>query len=116
MYKTNLSSDAASILFTALQKNRTLEILSIEDNDITDDTGTCIANAIRKNDRLAELWMRFNNISAVAIEPILQALQFNDTLERLRLPNYHNEIKKHIKSIEKKVNEGRASQGYHAML
>ena len=116
MYKTNLSSDAASILFTALQKNRTLEILSIEDNDITDDTGTYIANAIRKNDRLAELWMRFNNISAGAIEPILQALQFNDTLERLRLPNYHNEIKKHIKFIEKKVNEGRATHGYHAML
>ena len=67
MYKTKLSSGAANILFTALENNKTLEILSIEDNDITDDTCTFISNAIKKNGCLAELWMRFNKISAEAL-------------------------------------------------
>ena len=81
MYKTKLSSRAANILFTVLVQNSTLKILSIEGNDITDDTCPCIANAMKLNRFLVKLWMRFNPISSEAIEIILEALQFNNTLE-----------------------------------
>ena len=83
MYKTKLSSRAANILFTVLEQNNTLKILSIEGNDITDDTCPCIANAIKLNRFLVKLWMGFNPISAEVIEFILEALQFNTTLKIL---------------------------------
>ena len=81
MYKTKLSSRAANILFTVLEQNNTLKILSIEGDDITDDTCPFIANVIKLNSCLVELWIRFNPISAEAISPILKNLQFNDTFE-----------------------------------
>jgi len=80
LYHIKLSSRAANILFTTLEQNNSLKILSIEDNDITDETCPFIANALKLNNCLAELWMRFNPITAEAIKPILEALQFNNTL------------------------------------
>ena len=111
IYQTKLSSRAANILFTTLEQNDTLKILSIEDNDITDDTCSFIANTIKRNSCLAKLWMRFNAFSAEGIKPILQALQFNNTLERLRLPDYPDDVKRDIKSMEERINKTRESHG-----
>ena len=116
IYETKLSSRAANILFTTLEHNNTLKILSIEGNDITDDTCPFIANAIKQNSCLVKLWMRFNPISAEAIELILQALQFNNTLETLRLPNYPKDVKTHIKSTEKMINNTRGRHGFCVKL
>ena len=112
-YKTKLSSRVANILFTVLVQNSTLKILSIEGNDITDDTCPCIANAMKLNRFLVKLWMRFNPISSEAIEIILEALQFNNTLEILRLPDYPDDVKTNIKSIEEKLNKVRGNHGLH---
>ena len=48
MFQTNLSSRFANILFTTLEQNHTLKMLSIEGNDITDDTCSFISNAINR--------------------------------------------------------------------
>ena len=116
IYEIKLSSRAANILFTALEYNSTLKILSVEGNDITDDTCPSIANMIKLNNCLVKLWMRFNPISAEAILLILQALQFNNTLRTLRLPNHPKDVKTNIKSTEKKINKLRECQGFHVKL
>ena len=116
MYRTKLSSRAANILFTTLEHNNTLKILSIEGNDITDDTSPFIANAMILNSCLVELWMRFNPITAEGIKPILQALKFNNTLERLRLPCYLDDVRRGIKSMEEVINKRRESYGSYVKL
>ena len=117
MYRTKLSSRAANTLFTVLVQNNTLKILSVEGNDITDDSSPFITNAVKLNSCLVELWMRFNPISAKAISPIVEALQFNDTLELLRLPNYPYNIQKNIKSLEGSINKTRKShRSYNKLL
>ena len=60
--------------------------------------------------------MHFNPISAEAIEPILQALHFNNTLKKLRLDNYPDNTLSDIKSIEQKVNKARENQGCYVKL
>ena len=116
MYHTKLSSKAANILFTTLQQNRTLKILSIEGNDITDDSCSCIANTIKLNSNLVELWMRFNPVTAEGIRPILLALDCNNTLQRLRLPDYSDDVKRDIKLVEEATNKRRASHGSQVIL
>ena len=113
MYRTKLSSRAANILFTVLKQNSILKKLSIEGNDITDDTCPFIANAIKLNSCLVKLWMGLNPISAEAIELILEALQFNTALKMLRLPDYPNDVKTNIKSTEEKINKMRGNHGFH---
>jgi len=116
MYSTKLSSRAANILFTTLEQNNSLKILSIENNDITDEACPFIANALKLNSCLAKLWMHFNPISAEAIEPILQALQFNNVLERLRLDDYPDDVKENIKLTEKEVNKKRESHAWSSQV
>ena len=116
MYQTKLSCKAANILFTTLQQNRTLKILSIEHNDITNDSCTCIANTIKLNSSLIKLWMRFNPITAEGIRPILLALKCNNTLQRLRLPDYPDDVKRDIKLVEEETNKRRASHGSRVKL
>ena len=60
--------------------------------------------------------MRFNLISAEAIELILQALQFNNTLKMLRLPDYPDDVKTNIKLKEENINKIRKSYGCHVKL
>ena len=116
MFKTKLSSGAADILFTTLEQNNTLKMLSIEHNDITDDVCPYIANAIKLNSSIVKLWMRFNQISAKAIRTIIQALHYNDTLEKLLLPNYSDDVKRDIKLTEKDINETRERRGSYVKL
>ena len=116
MYRTKLPSKAANILFTTLQQNRTLKILIIEDNDITDDTCSCIANTIKLNSSLIKLWMCFNPITAEGIRPIFSALECNNTLQRLQLPDYPDDVKRDIKLVEEDTNKKRASHGSRVKL
>ena len=116
MYHTKLSSKAANILFTTLLQNWILKILSIEDNDITDDSCSCIANTIKLNSNLVELWMRFNPVTAEGIRPVLLALDCNNTLQRLRLPDYSDDVKRDIKLVEEATNKRRASHGSQVKL
>ena len=113
MYKIKLSSRAANILFTVLEQNSILKILSIEGNNITDDTCPFIANAIKLNSCLVKLWMGFNPISAEAIELILEALQFNNTLKILRIPDYPDNVKTNIKLTEEKLNKMKRNHEFH---
>ena len=46
--------------------------------------------------------MRFNPISSKAIKFIFEALQFNNTLKILRIPNYPDDVNTNIKSTKKK--------------
>ena len=116
IYQINLSSIAANTLFTTLEQNNMLKRLSIEFNDITDDTCPYIANAIKANGCLVTLWMHGNAITAEAISPILQALQFNNTLEWLRLPDYPDDVKRDIRSVEETINQNRKSHESYVKL
>ena len=107
IFKTKLSSRAANALFVGLEKNNVLQRLSIGHNDITDDTCPFIAKVIRLNSCLQILWMYGNPINAEAIKPILEALQFNNTLEWLRLPDYPNDVGRYIISMKEKINKMR---------
>ena len=107
IFKTKLSSRGANTLFVRLEKNTVLQRLSIEDNDITDDTCPFIAKVIKLNSCLQILWMYGNPINAEAIRPILEALQFNNTLEWLRLPDYPDDVKRDIISMKEKINKMR---------
>ena len=117
IYCTNLSARAANIMLTALVHDNMLKILSIEGNDITDDSCPCIANVVKLSSCLVELWICFNPISAEAISPILEALQFNDTLETFGLPNYPYNIQQNIKSLEDSINKTREShKSYNKLI
>ena len=116
MFQTNLSFRSAKSLFTTLEQNHTLKMLSIEGNDITDDTFSFISNAIKQNSCLVKSWIRYNPISEDAIRTILEALQFNNTLERLLLPDYPDDVKRHIKLMEENINKMRERHGFHIKL
>ena len=78
-------------------------MLSIEGNDITDDVCPFISNAIKQNSCLVKLWIRYNPISADAIRSILEALQFNNTLESVLLSDYPDDVKRDIKLMEENI-------------
>ena len=71
---------------------------------------------MKLNNCLIELWIRFNPITAEGIKPVLEALQFNNTLERLQLPYYLDDVRRDIKSMEKTINKRRESHGSYVKL
>ena len=109
MYFTEMSSNAAIKLFTALSRNSKLKGLSVSNNKITDSACDAIAMAM-SNTTLVSLRMWDNPISAEAILTIMQALQFNDTLELLRLPCYSEDIEKSIILFQTAINDRRKQQ------
>ena len=114
MYLTELSSNAAIKLFTALSRNSKLKGLSVSNNNVTDSACDAIAMAM-SNTTLVSLRMWDNPISAESILAIMEALQFNDTLELLRLPNYPEHIRKMIITLNRAINSRRKQQ-CHANL
>ena len=83
MDDVNLSSKAASYLFTALKNNNTLKVLLIHDNDVTDDACDAITTALEKNRCLSILMMCKNPLGNEAIINIVQCLKVNDKLKQL---------------------------------
>ena len=112
MSDIKLSSEAAIALFTVIEKQNILQVLSISHNDITDDTCVVIASALRKNKSLIRLAIHGNTISVEASKQIIQALNVNNMLEEFYIPQYYSkDVKKEIKSLQEDVNESRQSRG-----
>ena len=109
MYCTNLSSKAATVLFTALQKS-TLKVLAVSNNNITDDASEAITKTLKENTSLIILRINDNPISGKVAQCMLESLQHNDVLRELSLPNYPQDIKKMIVALQNVVNEKRHSR------
>ena len=72
MMGTQLSSTAATDLFTSLRNNHKLKQLYIDGNDITDDACDAITEALKSNSCLVTLSMYSNPLSSEAIVNIVQ--------------------------------------------
>ena len=108
MQRTNLSSNAAKCLFSALKNTETkLQVLNIMNNNIDDDAGDEIIDTIKINSSLITLKLQHNPINKESVFGILQALKVNNTLEILGLPKFSKEIEREIESLTKKVNHVR---------
>ena len=116
MHYTQLSSTAATDLFTSLRNNHKLKELNIDDNDITDDACDAITEALKNNSCLVTLSISRNPLSSEAIVTIVQCLEANDTLQLIGLPNCPQATKENIKSLQEVVNNKRASRGCQVKL
>ena len=116
MQGTQLSSTAATDLFTSLKNNHKLKKLDIEDNDITDDACDAIIEALKSNSCLVILSMYGNPLSSEAIVTIVQCLEANDTLQLIGLPDCPQATQENIRSIQEVVNNKRASRGCQVKL
>ena len=113
---TNLSSTAATDLFTAVKENNKLKELIIDNNDITDDACAAITTALERNSCLVELSMYGNQVSSEAIVNIVRCLEVNNTLILLGLPNCPQDIQENIRSLQEVVNKKRESRGCQVKL
>ena len=112
MHYTDLSSSGAIKLFTSLSEAKKLRILGIAGNNITDEACDAIIMAMKKNTSLVELYMYKNPISGECAQLIVQALQYNNTLQLLRLNyGYHDDAKGKIRSLEEEINKKRKTHG-----
>ena len=116
MRYTQLSSTAATDLFTSLRNNHKLKKLNINDNDITDDACDAITAALMSNRCLDTLYMYDNPLSSEAIVNIVQCLEANDTLQVIGLPDCPQATYKNIRSLQDVVNNKRASRGCQVKL
>ena len=116
MMDTQLSSRAATDLFTAVKDNNKLKVLIIDDNAITDDACDAITTALKNNNCLVELSMCDNPLSSEAILNIIQCLKVNDTLQLLGLPECPEDIQENIRSLQEIVNNKRESRGCQVKL
>ena len=116
MQCTQLSSTAATHLFTALKDNNKLKVLYIDCNAITDDACDTITTALERNSCLVKLNMYNNPLSSEAIINIVRCLEVNDTLQLLGLPKCPQDIQQNIRSLQKVVNEKRVSRGCQVKL
>ena len=110
MGSTNLSSNAAINLFTALSESKKLRLLWITKIiSITDEACDAIIMAMKKNTSLFRLDMYGNPISEKCAQLIVEALQHNNTLQILRLPYYSEDTNKRIILSVEEVNKKRES-------
>ena len=116
MWDTQLSSTAATDLFTSLRNNHKLKKLNINDTDITDDACDAITAALMSNSCLDTLWMCNNPLSSEAIVNIVQCLEANDTLQLIWLPDCPQATQENILSLKEAVNNKRASRGCQVKL
>ena len=116
MYRTQLSSRAATDLFTAVKDNNKLKVLIIENNAITDDACDAITTALKNNNCLVKLSMYGNPLSNEAIVNIVQCLKVNDTLQLLGFLQCPEDIQENIRPLQEVVNKNRASRGCQVKL
>ena len=116
MVNTQLSSRAATDLFTAVKDNNKLKKLYIDINAITDDACDAITTALESNSCLVKLNMYGNPLSSEAILNIVQCLKVNDTLQLIGLPKCNEDIQENIRSLQEVVNKNRASRGCQVKL
>ena len=116
MNSINLSATGAILLFTALSKAKKLRVLWIRDNDITDDASEAIIRAMKENTTLVELQMYRNLISGTCACHIVQALQNNQTLQRLYLNIFNDHDERKILVLKQIVNRKRKIHGSQVKL
>ena len=116
MQLTQLSSRAATDLFTAVKDNNKLKVLNIDHNAITDDACDAITTALKSNSCLVTLTMWGNPLSSEAILNIVQCLKVNDTIQLIGLPECPKGIQENIRSLQEVVNKNRASRGCQVKL
>ena len=113
---TQLSSTAATHLFTALKDNNKLKRLHIHYNAITDDACDAITTALERNSCLVKLSMYRNPLSSEAIINIVRCLEVNNTLQLLGLPECPQDIQQNIRSLQEVVSKKRESRGCQVKL
>ena len=111
MFDTSLSTSNAIFLLTAIMRVNQMQLLHIDFNRITDDACDVITAGIKENTSLVELWMWGNNISGEAAVRLMQALCFNNTLEKLWLPYYPQNVTDKIMSLQKGIERDRLRRG-----
>ena len=116
MWHTQLSSRAATDLFSGVKDNNKLKELYIDYNAITDDACDAITTALECNSCLVTLSMYDNPLSSETIINIVQCLKVNDTLQFLGLPECPQNIQENITSLQEVVNKNRASRGCQVKL
>ena len=116
MWFTELSSTAATDLFTAVKENNKLKELYIDYNAITDDACAAITTALERNSCLVKLSMDNNPLSSEAIVNIVRCLEVNNTLQLLGLPDCPQDIQENIRSLQEVVNKKRESRGCQVKL
>ena len=116
MYNTKLSTRGAIALFTALKDNNKLKKLYIPNNAITDDACDAITAGLEKNNCLVELYMNDNQLTGEAIVNIVNGLRGNNTLAVLWIPEFPEDIKKTISSLQEVINKNRESGGCQVKL
>ena len=113
----NLSSRAAITIFTLLKEKTRLKMLSMANNDITDDACDIIAESLQVNSTLEELRIYGNKISKEAVRLILNSLRHNNTLTQLSiLSGYSKDDEKQMLQLGDIVNEERKHRGCQAKL
>ena len=113
----NLSSTATVMIFTLLKEKQTkLKVLVMGNNDITDDVCDVIAKSLQVNSTIELLNIYGNNISKEASQLIIESLRYNNALTSLILPDYSENDRKQILTIQNTVNELRKCRGCQVKL
>ena len=113
MVYTQLTSQGAIYLFTALKDNNTLKKLRIDHNSITDDACDVITTALDRNSCLVILSIHDNPLSSEAILNIVRCLEVNNTLRLLGLPKCPQGVQENVTFLQEAERE---SQGYPVKL
>ena len=111
----HVQSEIAKEIFTLLKEKKTkLKLLSITNNNITDDAFDVIAETLQINTTLEYLNLFGNQISMKAIQLMLTSLHHNDVLENLLLPyDYSEDIKYQILEQRDIINKKRKERECH---
>ena len=107
----NITSSTACKLFLVLRssKLKTLKTLILSNNYIDDAVVPVIIPCLQEDCSLQTLYLDKNPITGNGALQILQALEFNDTLETLRFCKFSQEITVELLQVWTKIDEKRIS-------
>ena len=115
--RNKVTSKSAITLFHLITEGKSkLEMLYINNNDITDEAVETIAAALQNNKTLQVLKLEQNKISGEAAERIVKATEQNNILKKLVLSAYPKDIEQKITSLKEMINEKRKGRGCQVEL
>ena len=80
------SKEACELARSLSTPNAALRILSLNENELTEEAGVAFAEALRQNTLLCELRLVKNKIGSAATNALIRTLECNKTLHTLKLP------------------------------
>ena len=83
----NRSEELAPAISSVVAKNKSLEVLSLRDNGLNDDSVITIAQSLCDHSKLKALNLQNNNITEKAAEALASVISCNSRLEKLCLGN-----------------------------